>query len=103
VAQAGSIADAAANTAGQSARVAVTTTVRTPGMSISTTQTGAFDFAHSRGVLRVMSAQPAGKAGATVRFTVKARASIAAMPSADRYHPQRMNHRPRAHASLAAW
>lgn len=42
---------AAANTAGRTARVAVTTTMRTPGMSVSFTETGAFDFARSRGVL----------------------------------------------------
>jgi hypothetical protein len=34
-------------TAGQSARVAVTTTMQTPGMPVSFTETGAFDFARS--------------------------------------------------------
>jgi hypothetical protein len=55
VAQAGNVAGAAANTAGQSARVTVTTTTSAPGMSISITQVGVFDFAHSRGVLRTQS------------------------------------------------
>lgn len=53
VAQPGDVAAAAASTAGQSARVAVTTTMRMQGMSVSFTETGAFDFAHSRGVLRM--------------------------------------------------
>lgn len=52
-AQAVSVAAAAASTASQRARVAVTTTTRTQGMSVSFTETGVFDFAHSRGVLRM--------------------------------------------------
>jgi hypothetical protein len=60
VAQAGDVAAAAANTAGQTARVAVTTAMRTKGMSVSFTETGAFDFAHSRGVLRMQG--PGGMA-----------------------------------------
>jgi hypothetical protein len=52
-AQAGNVAAAAASTAGQTARVAVTTTMRTQGMSVAFTEAGAFDFAHSRGVLRM--------------------------------------------------
>jgi hypothetical protein len=51
VAQAAGVAAAAAHTAGQSARVAVTTTMRTGGMSVSFTETGVFDFARSRGMV----------------------------------------------------
>lgn len=53
VAQAGDVAAAAASTAGRTARVAITTTMRMQGMSVSFTEAGAFDFAHSRGVLRM--------------------------------------------------
>ncbi|HEX9359488.1 MAG TPA: hypothetical protein VF933_37455 [Streptosporangiaceae bacterium] len=59
-AQAVSVAAAAASTASESARVSVTTTTRTQGMSVSFTETGLFDFAHSRGVLRMKG--PAGMA-----------------------------------------
>lgn len=48
----------AANTAHGTSRVAVTVTMHSPGMSLTFTQTGAFDYAHSRGFLR------AGAAGA---------------------------------------
>src|SRR5260370_701019 len=44
------LAAAVTRTAGQSARVAVTTTMQTPGMSVSFTETGAFDFGPSRGM-----------------------------------------------------
>jgi hypothetical protein len=54
------VAAAAAGTASQRARVTVTTTTRTQGMSVSFTETGVFDFARSRGVLRM--AGPAGMA-----------------------------------------
>jgi hypothetical protein len=60
VAPAGNVAAAAASTAGRAARVAITTTMRMQGMSVSFTETGAFDFAHSRGVLRMQG--PAGMA-----------------------------------------
>jgi hypothetical protein len=58
-AQAVDIAAAAAGTASQRARVTVTTTARTQGMSVSFTETGVFDFARSRGVLRMNG--PGGK------------------------------------------
>lgn len=51
---------AAASTASQRARVTVTTTTQTKGMSVSFAETGVFDFAHSRGVLRMSG--PAGMA-----------------------------------------
>jgi hypothetical protein len=59
-AQAVAVAAAAAGTASQRARVSVTTTTRMQGMSVSFTETGVFDFAHSRGVLRMNG--PGGKA-----------------------------------------
>lgn len=52
-AQAVNVAAAAAGTASQRARVTVTTTTRTQGISVSFTETGVFDFAHARGVLRM--------------------------------------------------
>jgi len=60
VAQAYDLAAAVTHTAGQTARVAVTTTMRAPGMSVSVTETGVFDFARSRGV--VSMANPVGLA-----------------------------------------
>jgi hypothetical protein len=60
---AASPAVAAARTAGQSARVAVTTTMRMGGMSVSYTETGAFDFARSRGLISL-----SGPAGMTEIF-----------------------------------
>ena len=51
VAQAVNLAAAVTHTAGQSSRVAVTTTMRVGGMSVSFTQTGAFDFARLRGMV----------------------------------------------------
>ncbi len=51
VAPAGNLAAAVTHTAGQTARVAVTTTMRMPGMSVSFTETGVFDFAQSRGMV----------------------------------------------------
>lgn len=55
------VAGAAASTASQSTRVTVTTAMRTQGMSVSFTETGVFDFADSRGLLR-MSGPTAGPA-----------------------------------------
>src|SRR5215813_9432119 len=52
-AQAAGVAAAAANTASSTARLAETTTMRARGMSISFTETGAFDFARSRGRLHM--------------------------------------------------
>ncbi len=51
VAPADSLTAAVTSTAGQSARIAVTTTMQMQSMSVSFTQTGVFDFAHSRGTL----------------------------------------------------
>lgn len=45
------LAAAVTRTAGQSALVAVTTRMQMPGMSVSFTETGAFDFARSRGMV----------------------------------------------------
>lgn len=59
-AQAVDVAAAAAGTASQRARVTVTTTTRMEGISVSFTETGVFDFAHSRGVLHMNG--PGGKA-----------------------------------------
>jgi hypothetical protein len=55
VAQADNLAAAVTHTAGQTARIAVTTTMRMQGMSVSFTETGAFDFARSRGMVRMQS------------------------------------------------
>jgi hypothetical protein len=54
-AQAGSLAAAVTSTAGQTARIAATTTMQMQGMSVSLTETGAFDFAHSRGMVSMQS------------------------------------------------
>jgi hypothetical protein len=51
VAPAGGLAAAVTRTAGQSARIAVTTTTQMQGMSVSFTETGVFDFARSRGMV----------------------------------------------------
>jgi hypothetical protein len=59
-AQAVSVAAAAVSTASQSTRVTVTTAMRTQGISVSFTETGVFDFADSRGLLRMTG--PAGLA-----------------------------------------
>jgi hypothetical protein len=56
----GTVAAAVTDTAGQTARVAVTTTIQMRGMSVSVKETGAFDFARSRGVLRMRA--PGGMA-----------------------------------------
>jgi len=49
------LAAAVTRTAGQTARVAVTTTMQMPGMSVSFTATGVFDFARSRGMVSMRS------------------------------------------------
>ena len=54
-AQASSLAAAVTSTAGQTARIAATTTMQMQGMSVSFTETGAFDFAHSRGMVSMQS------------------------------------------------
>jgi hypothetical protein len=51
-AQEGDLLAATANTSGQSARLAGTTTLQVPGKLVSLTVTGEFDFAQSRGMLR---------------------------------------------------
>ncbi len=55
VAQAGSLTVAVTHTAGQTARIAVTTTMQMQSMSVSFTQTGVFDFAHSRGMVSMQN------------------------------------------------
>jgi hypothetical protein len=42
---------AVSHTAAQTARITVTEGIQAPGMSMSYTQTGEFDFAHSRGII----------------------------------------------------
>lgn len=56
----GTVAAAVTDTKGQTARVTVTATIQMTGMSISVKETGAFDFARSRGVLRMRA--PGGMA-----------------------------------------
>ncbi|MBO0819165.1 MAG: hypothetical protein J2P30_28850, partial [Actinobacteria bacterium] len=51
VAHGTSVATAVARTAARTARIEVTSALRTQGMSVSFTQTGAFDFARDRGML----------------------------------------------------
>jgi hypothetical protein len=46
---------AVSHTGGQTARMAATTTVASTGMSVSFTETGVFDFAHSRGMISMQS------------------------------------------------
>src|SRR5215472_5395986 len=46
---------AVARAKAETTRIAITTTMQAPGMSVSFTQTGAFDFAHSRGVISMQS------------------------------------------------
>jgi hypothetical protein len=54
-AQTASLTAAVTNTTTQTARVAVTTTMQAQGMSMSFTETGQFDFAHSRGTVSMRS------------------------------------------------
>lgn len=49
------LAAAVTRTAGQTARIAVTTTMQMPGMSVSFTETGVFDFARSRGMVSMQN------------------------------------------------
>ena len=55
VAPPGGLAAAVTRTAGQSARIAVTTAMQMQGMSVSFTETGAFDFARSRGMVSMQN------------------------------------------------
>ena len=49
------LAAAVTRMAGQTARVAVTTTMQMPGMSVSFTERGVFDFARSRGMVSLQN------------------------------------------------
>ena len=49
------LAAAVTRTAAQTARIAATTTMQMQGMTVSFTESGAFDFAHSRGTLSMSS------------------------------------------------
>jgi len=49
------LAAAVTRMASQTARVAVTTTMQMPGMSVSFTETGVFDFARSRGMVSMQN------------------------------------------------
>ena len=49
------LAAASTHTAAQTARIAATTTMQMQGMTVSFTESGAFDFAHSRGTLNMSS------------------------------------------------
>ena len=49
------LAAAVTRTAGQTARVAVTTTTQMQSMSVSFTETGVFDFARSRGMVSMQN------------------------------------------------
>jgi hypothetical protein len=49
------LAAAVSHTGAQTARVSVTTTTQAPGMSVSFTETGVFDFARDRGMLSMQS------------------------------------------------
>src|SRR5487761_1221410 len=52
------LVSAVSRSAALTARIAITETIQAPGMSVSYTQTGEFDFAHSRGMITM--AAPAG-------------------------------------------
>jgi hypothetical protein len=52
---AGTLSAAVAKAQAETTRIAITTTMQTPGMSVSFTQTGEFDFAHSRGVISMQA------------------------------------------------
>jgi hypothetical protein len=54
-AQTANLTAAVTNTTAQTARIAVTTTTRMQGMSVSFTETGQFDFEHSRGMVSMQS------------------------------------------------
>src|SRR2546426_4420539 len=48
----GILASDAAHTARETSRVAAAVTMKSPGMSVTLSQTGVFDYANSRGILR---------------------------------------------------
>ena len=60
-ASAGALSAAVANTAATTSRVAVSTTMSSPGMTTTITATGEFDYAHPRGVLRMGGLAPGGE------------------------------------------
>ncbi len=57
-AQVGMLTAAVSHTATETARIAVTSTMHTKGMSVSVTQTGVYDFAHSRGMISMQEPAP---------------------------------------------
>src|SRR5260221_2511682 len=57
-AQVGMLTAAVSHTATETARIAVTSTMHTKGMSVSVTQTGVYDFAHSRGMISMQVPAP---------------------------------------------
>jgi hypothetical protein len=71
---------AVSHTGDLTARVAVTTSVQSPGMSISFTEAGVFDFAHSRGMLS--SQNPVGMTEVFVppKAYIKVPAGAAGLP-----------------------
>jgi hypothetical protein len=66
-AQPDNLTAAVTHTAGQSARIAVTTTMQMQSMSVSYTETGEYDFAHSRGMVSMRS--PVGMTEIFIRPT----------------------------------
>src|SRR5713101_1431623 len=56
--QVGMLTAAVSHTATETARIAVTSTMHTKGMSVSFTQTGVYDFAHSRGMISMQEPAP---------------------------------------------
>lgn len=57
-AQVSTLTAAVSHTAAKTARIAVTTAMHTKGMSVSFTQTGVYDFAHSRGMISMHEPAP---------------------------------------------
>jgi hypothetical protein len=55
VAPGAGLAAAVTRTAGQTARIATTTTMQMQSMSVSLTETGVFDFARSRGMVTMQN------------------------------------------------
>jgi len=60
-ASADALSAAVANTAATTSRVAVSTTMSSPGMTTTITAAGEFDYAHPRGVLRMGGLAPGGQ------------------------------------------
>lgn len=57
-AQVGMLTAAVSHTAAKTARITVTTAMHSTGMSVSFTQTGVYDFAHSRGMISMHEPAP---------------------------------------------